>query len=147
MAVGVSLPKLELEGFRGRFAAAVRDHLGSAIAEPHLGISAWLSPDQINDDLMDELDSLHPYGQENPEPVFGLRRVVLRRRPEIFKIRHFRFWIDDSQGRSLNGVAWKMADRMPPLGVALDLAVELNWNFFNNRKMLQLELIDWRSAT
>jgi single-stranded-DNA-specific exonuclease len=147
MAVGVSLPKVELEGFRGRFAAAVRDHLGSAISEPHLGISAWLSPDQINDDLMDELDSLHPYGQENPEPVFGLKRVVLRRRPEIFKIRHFRFWIDDSQGRSLNGVAWKMADRIPPLGVPLDLAVELNWNFFNNRKMLQLELIDWRPAT
>jgi single-stranded-DNA-specific exonuclease len=147
MAVGVSLPKLELEGFRGRFASAVRDHMGSAIAEPHLGISAWLNPDQIDDDLMDELDSLHPYGQENPEPVFGLKGVVLRRRPEVFKLRHFRFWIEDSQGRALNGVAWKMADRMPPLGTALDLAVELNWNFFNNRKLLQLELIDWRSAT
>ncbi len=28
MAVGVSLPKAELDGFRGRFAAAVRDHVG-----------------------------------------------------------------------------------------------------------------------
>jgi single-stranded-DNA-specific exonuclease len=146
MAVGVSLPKVELEGFRGRFASAVRDHLGSAIAELRLTISAWLQPDQINDDLMDELDSLHPYGQENPEPVFGLRAVVLRRRPEIFKVRHFRFWLDDSRGRALNGVAWKMADRIPPLGQPLDLAVELNWNFFNDRKLLQLELVDWRPA-
>jgi single-stranded-DNA-specific exonuclease len=147
MAVGVSLPKVELEGFRGRFASAVRDHSGSAIAELKLGISAWLSPEQINDDLMDELDTLHPYGQGNPEPIFGLRGVTLRRRPEIFKVRHFRFWVDDARGRGLNGVAWKMADRIPPQGVPLDLAVELNWNFFNDRKLLQLELIDWRIAS
>ncbi|HEY4988983.1 MAG TPA: single-stranded-DNA-specific exonuclease RecJ, partial [Opitutaceae bacterium] len=147
MAVGISLPKVELEGFRSRFAGAVRDHVGAEIAELRLTLSAWLSPDQINEGLMDELEALHPYGQANPEPVFGLRGVVLRRRPEIFKIRHFRFWIEDSRGRLLNGVAWKMADRVPPVGVPLDLAVELNWNFFNDRKLLQLELVDWRKAT
>ena len=147
MAVGVSLPKVEIEGFRERFAGAVRDHIGSAIAEVQLAIAAWLTPDQIKEELMNELDALHPYGQGNPEPVFGLRRVTLRRRPEIFKVRHFRFWIEDSRGRAINGVAWKMADRIPPVGVPLDLAVELNWNFFNDRKLLQLELCDWRNAT
>ena len=76
----------------------------------------------------------------------GLRGVALRRRPEIFKARHFRFWLEDSRGRTLGGVAWKMADRIPPLGVPLDLAVELNWNFFNDRRLLQLELVNWRSA-
>ena len=146
MAVGVSLPKVELEGFRSRFAKAVRDQVGSGLTEARLAISAWLTPDQINEGLMDELDALHPYGQGNPEPVFGLAKVVFRRRPEVFKARHFRFWVEDSRGRALSGVAWKMADRMPPLGVPLDLAVELNWNFFNDRKMLQLELVDWRPA-
>ena len=95
---------------------------------------------------MDELDALRPYGQGNPEPVFGLRGIAFRRRPEIFKARHFRFWLEDDRGRAINGVAWKMADRIPPLGVPLDLAVELNWNFFNDRRMLQLELVDWRPA-
>ena len=146
MAVGVSLLKGELAGFRGRFAAAVRDHVGAGIAEARLLIAAWLSPDQVHEGLMDELETLHPYGQGNPEPIFGLRGVALRRRPEVFKARHFRFWLEDSRGRSLNGVAWKMADRMPPLGAPLDLAIELNWNFFNDRRMLQMELIDWRPA-
>jgi single-stranded-DNA-specific exonuclease len=72
--------------------------------------------------------------------------VVFRRRPEVFKIRHFRFWLEDTRGRALSGVAWKMADRVPPVGVPLNLAVKLNWNYFNDRKMLQLELIDWRVA-
>jgi single-stranded-DNA-specific exonuclease len=147
MAVGVSLPKVELDGFRKRFAATVREKMGEGLTEARLTISAWLTPEQIDEGLMDQLDGLRPYGQGNAEPVFGLGRVVLRRRPEIFKIRHFRFWIDDSRGRALNGVAWKMAERVPPLGVPLDLAVELNWNFFNDRRMLQLELIDWRKAS
>jgi single-stranded-DNA-specific exonuclease len=125
----------------------VRKHVGEGVADATLNISAWISPGQINEGLMDELDALRPYGQGNPEPVFGLRRVVFRRRPEIFKARHFRFWVDDERGRGLNGVAWKMADRIPPLGVPLDLAVELNWNFFNDRRLLQLELVDWRQAT
>ena len=146
MAVGISLPKGELEGFRGRFAAAVRDHVGAEIAESRLTISAWLTPDQITEHLMDELDTLHPYGQGNPEPIFGLRGVAFRRRPEVFKLRHFRFWLEDSRGRVLSGVAWKMADRVPPQGVPLDLAVELNWNYFNDRKLLQIELVDWREA-
>jgi single-stranded-DNA-specific exonuclease len=30
--------------------------------------------------------------------------------------------------------------------VPLELAVELAWNFFNGRKLLQLELLDWRLA-
>src|ERR1035441_9008853 len=54
---------------------------------------------------------------------------------------------EDSRGRALSGVAWKMADRVPPVGAPLDLAVELNWNYFNDRKLLQLELIDWRRAS
>jgi len=146
MAVGISLPKVEVDGFRGRFAAAVRDHVGAEIAESRLTLSAWLTPEQITEQLMDELDTLHPYGQGNPEPVFGLRGVAFRRRPEVFKQRHFRFWLEDSRGRSLGGVAWKMADRVPPQGVPLDLAVELNWNYFNDRKLLQVELVDWRKA-
>ena len=125
----------------------MRSHVGEGIVAARLNISAWIAPGQVNEGLMDELDALHPYGQGNAEPVFGLRGVAFRRRPEVFKLRHFRFWLDDSRGRSLNGVAWKMADRIPPMGVPLDLAVELNWNFFNDRKLLQLELVDWRPAT
>jgi single-stranded-DNA-specific exonuclease len=87
---------------------------------------------------------MQPFGQGNPEPVFGVRGVVLRSRPEVFKQSHFRFSFDDSRGRRLFGVAWKMAHRLPPVGVPLDFAVELAWNHFNDRKLLQLELVDWR---
>jgi single-stranded-DNA-specific exonuclease len=144
MAVGVSLPKVHLASFRERFAAAVRTHAGGDIAAARLDLAAWITPEQITDRLMDELESLHPFGQGNPEPVFGVRGVVLRGRPEVFKDQHFRFQFEDGRGRRLHGVAWKLAHRLPPVGVPLDLAVELKWNHFNHRKLLQVGLIDWR---
>jgi single-stranded-DNA-specific exonuclease len=144
MAVGVSLTKTNLDAFRARFAEAVRTAAGSDLIEPILTLSAWLTPDQIREQLMDELELLQPFGQGNPEPVFGVRGVVLRSRPEVFKQAHFRFSFDDSRGRRLFGVAWKMSNRLPPVGVPLDFAVEIAWNHFNDRKLLQLELVDWR---
>jgi len=144
MAVGVSLEKIHLDVFRTRFAEAVRTTAGNDLIEPILTISAWLTADQIREQLMEELELMQPFGQGNPEPIFGVRGVVLRSRPEVFKQSHFRFSFDDSRGRRLFGVAWKMANRLPPIGVPLDFAVELAWNHFNDRKLLQVELVDWR---
>lgn len=146
MAVGVSLEKTHLEPFRLKFAEEVRRQAGSDLNELRLELAAWLRPEQIREQLMDELAALHPFGQGNPEPVFGLRGIVFHQHPEVFKEQHFRFCFDDGRGRRLFGVAWKMADRMPPVGEPVDLAVELTWNYFNDRKLLQLELIDWRPA-
>jgi len=144
MAVGISLAKVGLEQFRTQFSDAVRAHAGGDIAEAELKIAVWLVPEQIDDRLMEEIEKLQPFGQGNPEPLFGVRGVVLRQRPVTFKDLHFRFTFDDARGRRLHGVAWKMARRMPPLGVPLDFAVELAWNHFNERKLLQLALVDWR---
>jgi single-stranded-DNA-specific exonuclease len=144
MAVGIALPKVHLEEFRERFATAVRAAVGGNIEERELPVSSWVPLEQVGTRLMEELEALHPFGQGNPEPVFGLRGVVLRQRPEVFKEQHFRFSFEDPRGRRLFGVAWKMAARIPPVRTPLDLAVELRWNFFNDRKLLQLELIDWK---
>jgi single-stranded-DNA-specific exonuclease len=146
MAVGIALPKQALEDFRQRFAAAVRAHAGGNIEERELTLAAWVPLEQVGPQLMGEIEQLHPFGQGNAEPVFGLRCVVLRQRPEVFKDQHFRFSFEDGRSRRLFGVAWKMAQRVPPLHTPLDLAVELRWNHFNDRKLLQLELVDWRLA-
>ena len=146
MAVGVSLPRANLETFRERFTTAVRVSQRGLFAEPGLEVACWLTLEQIREELLTELEVLHPFGQGNPEPVFGVRGVVLRQAPEVFKLQHFRFQFDNGRGRRLHGVAWKLADRLPPVGVPLDLAVEITWNHFNDRKLLQLELIDWRRA-
>ena len=146
MAVGVALSRGKVEGFRRRFADAVRAHSGGGPGEASIEIAAWLTPEQVTDRLVEELDSLHPFGQGNPEPVFGVRGVLLRHPAEVFKEQHFRFRFEDGRGRPLHGVAWKLAERLPPVGQPIDLAVELKWNHYNGRRLLQLGLVDWRPA-
>jgi single-stranded-DNA-specific exonuclease len=146
MAVGVSLPRANLEAFRERFATAVRISQRGLMSEPGLEIACWLRLEQIREELLTELECLHPFGQGNPEPIFGLRGVRFRQRPEVFKEQHFRFHLDDERGRRIYGVAWKLASRLPPVGTPVDLAVQVAWNNYNDRKLLQMELLDWRLA-
>jgi single-stranded-DNA-specific exonuclease len=146
MAVGVALDKRRLDDFRARFDAVIRSRREDAGAEPGLELSGWLDATEVNEQLMGELDRLHPLGMGNPEPVFGVRSVRLRHRPDVFKEQHFRFAGEDATGRRISGVAWKLADRLPPVGVPLEMAVQLNWNHYNGRRTLQMELLDWRPA-
>ncbi len=145
MAVGISLRKVRFEEFRSRFEAAIRARHGETDLEPALEIAAFLEGSDLGEALMEQLDQLQPFGQGNPEPVFGARGVRLRQL-EVFKDVHFRFTVEDARGRRTAGVAWKMAHHLPPTGEPLDLALQMNWNHFNGRKTLQVELLDWRKA-
>lgn len=146
MAVGVALKKQRLDEFRARFDTVIRSRREEGAGEPGLELSGWLEATQVNEHLMNDLDRLHPFGMGNPEPVFGVRGVRLRNRPDVFKEQHFRFAGEDAAGRRISGVAWKLADRLPPVGPPLEMAVQLNWNHYNGRRTLQMELLDWRAA-
>jgi len=146
MAVGISLPRGNVDEFRAWFSAAVGKSQGGERAEPQLEISSWITLEQVREQLLEELEMLHPFGQGNAEPVFGIRGAQFRQRPEVFKEQHFRFSLDDARGRRVYGVAWKLAERLPPIGEPVDLAVQVAWNIYNDRKLLQIELLDWRRS-
>ena len=103
--------------------------------------------EQIEDELLDELELVHPFGQSNEEPIFASKSVQLATSPIVFKEQHFRFRLRSKMGRTLSGVAWKMADSIPPVGKAIDVAYKLSWNRYNGRKLIQLEMISWRLAS
>lgn len=146
MAVGITLRKPRLDEFRVKFDEVIRLGREGAAIEPGLELSGWIEATQLNEQLMGELEQLQPFGMGNPEPVFGVRGMRLRSRPDVFKEQHFRFTGEDASGRRISGVAWKQADRLPPVGAPLEMAVQLNWNHYNGRKILQMELLDWRLA-
>lgn len=146
MAVGVSLEVDRVPEFQSRFDAAVKKAGEGREVEPILEVASWLDLEGVTEELLDELDRLHPFGQANPEPVFATRGVVFRTRPEVFKRQHFRFSISDRNRRRLSGVAWKMSDRLPPVGEPVDIAYRLNWNHYNGRQTMQMELTAWRPS-
>jgi len=146
MAVGISMLADNVGVFRERFNALVAARMGDGFGARELKLSAWIELDQIGEPLMAALEQLQPFGQGNPEPVFAVRSVRLRKRPEVFNERHFRFTLENSLRQVIYGVAWKMAGRLPPAGQPIDIAFKLVWNQFNGRRMLQMQVLDWRPS-
>ncbi|NBR41863.1 MAG: single-stranded-DNA-specific exonuclease RecJ [Verrucomicrobia bacterium] len=149
MAVGVSLNVGDVEAFRARFAAAVEAQrkAGVVLADGRdIDIAHWMKSSEVTDNLLDDLDLLQPYGEGNSEPVFGLKGLVFDRAPTPFGEGNFRHQVSLGGGRRLNFVAWRMADRMPEAGRPVDLAVKLQWNRWQGRRLPQAEILDWRYA-
>lgn len=150
MAVGVSLPAANVEAFRARFAEAVAAQLslGAPAVAAAVDIAHWLSPEEVTDRVLDELEMLQPFGEGNPEPVFGIRGFRFDRPVQRFgdSEANFRHALALPAGRRLAFVAWRMGARIPEPGRPVDLAVRLGWNRWQGRRTAQAEIIDWRNA-
>ena len=94
--------------------------------------------------MLKEIEVLGPFGQDNPEPVFGLRDLELKTKPKRVGCgEHFQFRIS-SEIDSIPGIAWNMRDRIPPLNQKIDLAFRIRWNRWKNQNGIQVVLTDWR---
>lgn len=149
MAVGISLLASDVDTFRARFADAVRSQQlagGTHVDGRDIDIAHWLRLSEITDNLLDDLELLQPYGEGNSEPVFGLKNFVFDRPPAVFGDGNFRHQVALGAGRRLNFVAWRMADRLPEVGRPVELALKLQWNRWQGRRLPQAEILDWRYA-
>ncbi len=145
-AVGVSARPENLDALRDAFCSSILSIVSGEIAGPEIEIACWSDPAALTERLLAELERLAPFGQGNPEPVFGVRKVVLDREPVAFGKGHYRFQIETAPGTRIQGVAWKQADRPIPAFTPVDLALRFAWNHWNGRSTPQVSLVDWRPA-
>ena len=114
------------------------------LPEPTLKIAATIKESELQGSLIDDLDKLAPFGQENPEPILALRNVSLAYEPKkVGSGNHFQFSVFNGT-RNISGIAWNMSENMPSSTTQLDLAFKLRWNHWNGRKNPQMVLEDWK---
>ena len=88
-----------------------------------------------------------PFGVGNPEPLFILRNATVKSAQLIGKDKtHLRFEICGGKDRTLTAVAFRQADRIPPVGAALDLVFAPEINEFRGQRSIQLRVVDFRTA-
>jgi single-stranded-DNA-specific exonuclease len=144
VAVGLTVEKDNLTAFTEAFVDSIKELTGGKFKEPTLKIAATIDQSDLRPELLDELLKLAPFGQDNPEPVLALKEIELAQAPRLVGSgEHFQFSIHNGS-TSVGGIAWKMADRMPPVDQKIDLAFRLKWNNWNGRQNLQMELQDWK---
>lgn len=147
MAVGLSLDIERVDHFRSAFSKAVENNLGeNGFPEPEIEIAAWINSQELGGDLLDQLDLLHPFGQENPTPIFGLLSVNLTEPPTCFGQNHCRFKISGANGQRIFVVGWNSAENLPPADKPIDMAIRLMWNYWNGSRSPRAEVVAWRPA-
>lgn len=145
MAAGVSLQAAKVEAFTRCFNESLVALYPGGLPEATLELATWLELEDLNAGLLEELDRMHPFGQGNLEPVFGLRAVRLPEAPQVFGKGHFRFRLPTGEGRGIAGIAWRMS--APEEDQPLDLAFRFSWNHWRGKRYPQVTLVDWKKST
>ena len=143
VAVGLSIKEDNLKNFTERFITEVSKQIGETPSEPVLEIDSFINLNELEEKLLHEIEKLAPFGQGNPEPIFGIEKVRLHGRPRKVGKGHFKFSIYNGV-EAVSGIAWRMGDDIPPDDKDIDIAIRLQWNLWNQRKKLQMVMESWK---
>lgn len=77
-AGGFTLKDGAFEAFREAFTKACAAQQAESSDAAALQFDGWIEPRELTIELFNSIKRLEPFGECNPEPVFGLRRVLLR---------------------------------------------------------------------
>ena len=148
MAGGLSLEPDQIAGLKDWMRAHMAEFKQERVAAKELVLDALLAPSQVTTETYDQIQTLGPFGQGAPEPVFALRNVEITHTRPIGE-NHLKLTVEDA-GSRLDALVWRCMGT--PLGDALlqrgrvHLAGRLKDNEWNGRRTAQFEVIDAAAA-
>lgn len=145
-AVGMSLKPEDLPWLRETFERQVRLALGNKQLAPTLEIDGVVPVELLQESLCAMLDSLEPFGAENPRPKWLIRRVRLGHSKRIGQApdsKHARVWLSSQEAAPLTafGLAPEV-ERFVAARVPVDLVVEGRLSRWGGRLKSELRIVD-----
>jgi single-stranded-DNA-specific exonuclease len=146
MAAGLSLEAEKLPEFRRRLAKTVEKLLGeSQLEEAALKIDGWLSLDEANLDLAENLETLAPFGPGNEKPILATRNLTVKSSAALGKNKeHLKPTVEDEDGNSRQVLWWDGGREEVPES-KFDLAYTLRASDWRGVRQAQLEWVDFRA--
>lgn len=105
-----------------------------------------ISTHAINDKFFNQLQQCSPFGSENSNPLFLIEKIKVIK-PIIQKDRYISCYIKSKSGKLLSAICFEILDSNLSRNLLnnkneIDLIVQLKENNWNNRKKLQLIIVD-----
>ena len=140
MAAGLKVSKNNLGQFRKDFEKQVAEYAADVDSTPELIIDCELALENITDRLIDEIESLEPFGVDSPNPLFSADRLLVRH-SQIVGNAHRRMQLCRAGSRRCKPITAIQFNVDP--GRALPdrfdrVAFRLQWNRWNGRKVAQM---------
>ncbi|RCJ41266.1 single-stranded-DNA-specific exonuclease RecJ [Nostoc minutum NIES-26] len=140
-AGGFSLPAENLPTLRSRLCEFANHCLEPQHLKPLLKIDAEANLNQIDRQLYQQLNTLHPCGIDNPDPIFWTPNVQVVEQQIVGK-GHIKLTLNQTineQQYKIKAIAWRWRDYFP-LPSCVDVAYKLRENYFNGDTSIELEL-------
>lgn len=117
----------------------------SAKLTPVLSVDAEVEPEDITEDLINNLSKLEPFGASNPSPVFVIKDFKLVEKKLMgSNNEHLRLTVEKN-GKTFKAVWWSAGDIGLQKDDTLDLAFSPQLNVFNGNISIQLMIKDVHS--
>jgi single-stranded-DNA-specific exonuclease len=145
MAAGLTLRRENLEAFRERFAAYLEANAPADLFTPRLEIDLVATLAEINLDLLESYDLVHPMGMGNPAPLFMSRGVRLAEEPRVLKEKHLRLPLQQNGARV--EAMWFNAAHLELPPEPWDMAYRISRNVYRGRSSVSLTIEALRQST
>jgi len=143
-AAGLTIRTECLENFRDQLCAVVRARVQPDDFIPKLSIDGPIDLEHLNEELVEALDRLAPFGIGNAEPLFVADDVKLSLPPAVVSRNHLKLTLRQN-GRDLDCIGFgmgHMAGAIAQNGGRISVAFVPTINVWQNRSRLQLKLRD-----
>ena len=140
MAAGLKIKLKNIERFKTNFDNAVATGIKPSDFTPKLSIDCELGFDDISDRLIDEIESLTPFGNGNPEPLFMAKNVEVFSSKIVGK-NHRSMLLKQSAGKMpkiFNAIHFNALTDAPLKDNFDRIAFRLRWNRWNGQKKVQI---------
>lgn len=148
MAAGFNFHISKLDLFKELISKEINECLKDRQPIQTILIEIDVAADEINDKLIEKLDKLSPYGQNNPAPILSCSELsVLNFKTIGSNNNHLRLYFKDPANKTFEAVWWQQSNLpispLTPVRVAFNPEI----NVFMNKSRLQLVVNDIMSLS
>ena len=142
MAVGINVKSDKFEEFKQKLEKVAKDkHIEEIV--PILKIDAQISLDEINKEMVDSLNELEPYGEENKTPLFAFKNLRIDSIRALSEGKHLKLTLKDSKN-IVNAIGFNLGELSNEyrIGDKVDVVGNLEINTFNGVDNVQINIKD-----
>lgn len=147
-AAGFSIQKKNLEKFINEIREYSKSILNTCDIKPTLDIDCEISPQELNWDTVEFLESLEPFGIANEKPKFLLKDVEVNAVRSIGRnSKHLSFNVS-KEGRKIRGIGFNMGDFVDYARThrSLNVVFQLDRNQWKGKNSIEMKLLDFSSS-
>ena len=138
----MTIDKDKIEEFRDMINNIAAKDGDEKVFSPKLDIDMDVPLDMLSEEVIAEIESLSPFGEENPRPVLASRNLIVKDGPRHIGRNGFKMLVTDNRVTCEAVTFGRGNIEAPKTGSGIDIAYTPSINDWQGLQSIQLELRD-----